>query len=87
MAGELIPISAAPEMERYIVSCHSEQQRRELAALLPSLQYLTESMPLLVGTLSREELQALCDNLVAADAIRYIERDEKVTIASSKVSI
>lgn len=69
------------------MSCHSQDARRQLVALVPSLEYLTDSMPLLVGTLTREELQALCTNPVAVAAIKYIERDEKVTIAGGKVSI
>ncbi|PRW32973.1 peptidyl-dipeptidase Dcp [Chlorella sorokiniana] len=87
VGGELIAPADFPQSERYIVATHSEEHRRQLAALVPSLQYLTESMPLLVGTLTREELQAMCENPVAAAAIRYIERDEKVSIAGGKVSI
>lgn len=87
VAGELISVADAPDSERYIVSCRSEEARRQLAALVPSLQPLTQSMPLLVGTLTREELQALCQNPVAVAAIRYIERDEKVSIAGAEVSI
>ena len=82
VAGELIPVASAPDSDRYILSCRSEEARGEVAALLPSLRYLTDSMPLLVGTLSREELQALCRNETAAAAVRYIERDEKVTVAA-----
>lgn len=48
-------VAQAPDMERYIIACHTEEQRRQLADLLaatlppPPPQYLTESMPLLVG--------------------------------------
>lgn len=88
MAGELIPVASAPESDRYILSCRSEEARGEVAALLPQLRYLTDSMPLLVGTLTRSELQELCQNATAAAAIAYIERDEKVTIGGGgKVSV
>lgn len=46
------------------------------AALAP----LTQTMPLLVGNLSRAHLLWLCQDLQASACVDYIERDEKVSI-------
>lgn len=83
VGGVLIPVAEAPDKERYIVSCRSEEHRRQLAQALPQLVYLTEGTPLLVGTLSREELLWMCQDPAAAAAVDYIERDEIVTIAAA----
>lgn len=89
VAGELIPIAAASEQPtRYIVASHTEEERRRLAPLLAAnvaapFRDLTTSMPLLLGSLTRAELQWLCADPAAAPLVRYIERDEKVQLAAS----
>lgn len=88
VAGQLIPVAQAPDRDRYIISTHTEEQRRQLSDLLaatlppPTPTYLTDGMPLLVGSLSRADLQWLCQDPVASACIRYIERDEKVSVFS-----
>lgn len=87
VAGELIPIADASEQPtRYIVAAHTEEERRRLAVLLAAKvadppRDLTVSMPLLLLSMTRAELQWLCADPTAAPLVRYIERDEKVSLA------
>lgn len=73
------------------MSTFSLQQREELlqivaaaAELQPEdtegLAALTETMPLLVGGLSRAALLWMCASPQAAACIDYVERDEKVSL-------
>ncbi|KAL4448844.1 hypothetical protein ABPG77_007561 [Micractinium sp. CCAP 211/92] len=92
VAGQLIPVAQAPEEARYIVACHSMEQRGQLAELVaaarrngtagaaPPLAPLTQTMPLLVGNLSRADLLWLCHDVRASACVDYIERDEQVSI-------
>jgi hypothetical protein len=84
-------VSDAPDFERYIISAFSLQQREELLGLVAAaaelqpedtdeLAALTESMPLLVGGLSRAALLWMCASPQAAACIEYVERDEKVSL-------
>lgn len=64
------------------------EQRAELADLLAAthpadsrpLEPLTQTMPLLVGTLTRAQLVWLCQSSEASALVRYIERDEQVSL-------
>ncbi|KAL4422847.1 hypothetical protein ABPG75_009044 [Micractinium tetrahymenae] len=92
VAGQLIPVAQAPEEARYILACHSMDQRVQLAELVaaakqngtaggtPPLAPLTQTTPLLVGNLSRADLLWLCQDVQASACVDYIERDEKVSL-------
>lgn len=86
VAGDLIPVARASEQPtRYILAAHTEEERRRLAPLLAAhvaapFRDLTQSMPLLLGSMTRAELQWLCADPAAAPLVRYVERDEKVSV-------
>lgn len=90
--GELVPVGDVPDQERYIISAKSLPQRQELLdrigaapELDPSdaqaLAPLTDTMPLLVGNLSRSMLLWLCQDPQASAAIEYVEEDQQVSLA------
>lgn len=92
IGGELVPVGDVPDQERYIISAKSLPQRQELLdrigaapELDPSdaqaLAPLTDTMPLLVGNLSRSMLLWLCQDPQASAAIEYVEEDQQVSLA------
>lgn len=90
----LLPHSALLGAARALTevqACRSMEQRAQLAELMAAgkqggagggaaaLAPLTQTMPLLVGNLSRAHLLWLCQDLQASACVDYIERDEKVS--------
>jgi len=76
---------------RYIISCHSLEERTQLLGMLSGAlgsatapYELTQTMPLVVANMSRAELRWLCQDPQASACVNYIERDEQVTLASAR---
>lgn len=57
-------------------------RRNGTAGAAPPLAPLTQTMPLLVGNLSRADLLWLCHDVRASACVDYIERDEQASIFS-----